>query len=198
VIIEAENLGQINIPPLNISGVAQYDPWQIALEAAHVGDPVRVALGVTYKHWPAYPGPVEATVRCEDAEDPDVTCGALVPEDPGYNPVVSPRLGVDLPVPLRERATFMLRAGYAFEPSPAPEQTGRTNYYDNHRSIFSLGYGFRFDESLAPVSFDGYVQAQWLHDRSHQKSVADGAAVDDTIDTKGYIFGAGTAVGVSF
>jgi long-subunit fatty acid transport protein len=198
VIIEANNLGQLNIPPLNISGVAQYDPWQIALEAAHVADPIRVAVNATYKHWPAYPGAVEATVRCEDAEDPDQTCGALVPEDPDYNPVVSPRLGVDWSVPLAERATLMLRAGYAFEPSPAPEQTGRSNYLDNHRSVFSLGYGFRFAESLGPVSFDGYVQAQWLHDRSHDKSVADGAPIDGTIDTSGYIFGGGTAVAVSF
>src|SRR4029078_9579028 len=51
VIIQVKDLGGIVAPPLNISGVAQYDPWQIALEFARVKGPWRLALGATYKHW---------------------------------------------------------------------------------------------------------------------------------------------------
>jgi long-chain fatty acid transport protein len=192
VIISAEDLGQIQIPPLNISGVAQYDPWQIAAEFARVSGDWRFAVGATYKHWPAYPGPAFATVRCE----PDTTCEALVPPDPDYNPVVAPRAGAEYVMDF-DVAKLGIRAGYAFEPSPAPEQTGRTNTFDNHRSVLSMGWGVK---SEAPFAFgvDGFFQAQLLHPRSHEKSTADGAAQDGTVDTGGTILGGGAAISVGF
>ena len=188
VVITAENLGQIDIPPLNISGIAQYDPWQIALEGAHVMGPLQVALGLTYKHWLAYPGPVEATVRCEDSPEPYPNCGALTPEDVGYVPVVAPRAGIEYELPLK-RATLALRGGTAFEPSPAPEQTARSNYFDNHRLVWSVGYGFEFDE--LPIGFDGFAQLHWLIDRTHDKETT-------RFETGGLIFAAGTAAKVRF
>jgi long-chain fatty acid transport protein len=198
VVIEAENLGQIEIPPLNISGVPQYDPWQIALEGAYLAGPLRAALGLSYKHWPAYPGPLEATVRCEDAPDPGTSCEALVPLDPNYAPVVAPRLGIEYSLPLSPEVELDLRAGYAFEPSPAPEQVAASNYYDNHRSLVSLGYGVDLSEGVLPVAFDGFAQVQWLHDRSHDKSTAAGAPVDATVDTRGLILGGGASASVMF
>lgn len=198
VVIVAENLGGITIPPLNISGVAQYDPWQLALEVARVSGPWKVALGATYKHWPAYPGPVEATVRCQDAPDPSEPCGALVPPDPGYWPAVAPRVGAERAVDLADGVTAMVRAGYAFEPSPAPEQTGAPSYYDNHRSVVGLGYGVQLAAPRPPLGFDGFAQLQLLHPRSHHKSVAAGAGSEGDIDTYGTIFAAGIAATVRF
>ena len=197
VVISAENLGQIDIPPLNISGVAQYDPWQIAAEVARVAGPWRVALGLTYKHWPAYPGPVEGTVRCEDAPA-EAICEPLVPPDPGYSPVVAPHVGVERAFDVQPGATLLARAGYAFEPSPAPEQLGATNYFDNHRSQFSLGYGVRFADPLPPIGFDGFVQLQWLHARSHDKQIDEGALAEGTVDTSGFILAGGTSASVRF
>ncbi len=197
VVIEAENLGQITIPPLNISGIAQYDPMQVALEVARIRGDWRVAVGATYKHWQAYPGPVEATVRCADAVFPDVPCDPLVPADPAFSPVVAPRAGVERILPLSATAEIGLRGGYGFEPSPAPEQTGRESYFDNHRSVFSLGYGLRFTEPLG-LSFDGFAQVQWLHARSHEKRTAEGALVDGVVDTSGVILAGGTSASVRF
>ena len=197
VVITAEDLGEIDIPPLNISGVAQYDPWQLALELARIHGPWRVAVGVTYKHWPAYPGPLEATVRCEDADVELDDCLAPVPPDPGYAPVVAPHVGVERV--LGSGATeILLRGGYAFEPTPAPEQTGRSRYFDNHRSIFSAGWGVVLPEQIAPVAFDGYVQMQLLHSRQHEQRVVDGALADATVDTHGWIGAAGIAGRVHF
>ncbi len=197
VVITAENLGQIRIPPLNISGVAQYDPWQIAAEVARVSGDWRLALGVTYKHWPAYPGPVEATVRCADAL-PGTDCDAPSPPDPGFNPVVAPRAGIERRLRAGEGADIFVRGGYAFEPTPAPEQTGPTNYFDNHRSVFSVGYGIDMFGPLPPIGFDGFFQVQWLHARSHHKQIADGAPVDGEVDTGGYILGGGASASVRF
>ncbi len=198
VVIEAKDLGALNIPPLNISGVAQYDPWQIAVEIARVRGPWQVALGATYKHWPAYPGPVESTVRCSDAPDPETPCAAPEPIDPNYSPVVAPHLGFDRAVPLLSGSTLHLRAGYAFEPSPAPEQQGTTSYYDNHRSVLSAGYGLVFDEPMPTIGFDGFVQLQLLHARDHDKQQSQGAAFDGEVHTYGTIVSAGVSATARF
>ncbi len=198
VVIVAEDLGQINIPPMNISGIAQYDPWQIALEVARIDGPWKVAIGATYKHWSAYPGPVEATVRCQDADDPETPCSAPVPPDPDYSPVVAPRVGVDRAMPLAEGATVQLRGGFAFEPTPAPEQQGRSNYFDNHRSVISLGFGLELADPLPTIGFDGFAQLHWLHPRSHDKQAALGAAGDGEVRTSGFILAGGTAATVRF
>lgn len=197
VVIVAEDLGQLDIPPLNISGVAQYDPWQLALEFARVAGPWRAAVGVTYKHWPAYPGPVEATVRCEDSDVDVSDCLAPTPPDPGYIPAVAPHVGVERRIPLRAASSLALRGGYAFEPSPAPEQTGVARYFDNHRSVFSLGWGLGLG-NLAPVAFDGFVQLQVLHPRTHVQSIAGGALADGTIETHGFIGSAGVSGRLQF
>jgi long-chain fatty acid transport protein len=198
VVISAENLGALRIPPLNISGIAQYDPWQVAAEVSYAPRPWAFALGLTYKHWLAYPGPVEATVRCEDSGDPELACGAFQPPEAGYSPIVAPRLGVERLLPLATFADLSLRAGYAFEPSPAPEQEGRSNYFDNHKSVFALGFGVDFDDSAAPIAFDGFLQLSWLHDRSHEKQTALGAAADGVVDTGGGMIAMGTSASVRF
>jgi long-chain fatty acid transport protein len=198
VVIVAEDLGQIEIPPINISGVAQYDPWQVSLELArHSGD-WRVAIGATYKHWSAYPGPLEATVRCEDAPDPDASCNAPIPIDVDYSPVVAPRAGVERPIGLAPGVELALRGGYSFEPSPAPEQRGRSNYFDNHRSVFSVGYGVAFDDPLPSFGFDGFAQLQLLHPRDHEKRVAEGALYDGVVATGGFVFSGGASATVKF
>jgi long-chain fatty acid transport protein len=198
VVITAQDLGALNVPPLNISGVAQYDPWQIAAEVGHVVGAWRFALNVTYKHWPAYPGPIEATVRCEDAP-PDATCTAPQPADPGYSPVAAPHLGIEWQAEPDEGVRTALRTGYAFEPSPAPEQPGRTSWLDNHRHVVSLGFGVRlFDPVPLPLDVDGFVQVQALQPRSHQKDTAQGAIASGTVETRGVVLAAGTAVGVRF
>lgn len=197
VVIEAENLGQLEIPPLNISGVAQYDPHMIAVGLSQIEGETRWALGVSFKLWQLYPGPAEATVRCEDAPEPDAPCEAGTPADPAFQPTVAPRVGAERRFPVSRDATLAVRGGYAFEPSPAPEQVGRTNYFDNHRSVFSVGWGARFDAPLA-FGLDGYLQLQWLHDRRHHKQTAEGALVDGNVDTSGLVPGGGASVSVRF
>jgi long-chain fatty acid transport protein len=168
------------------------------LEVARVLGAWQLALSATYKHWPAYPGPAEATVRCEDDDPPSDSCGAPVPPDPGYHPTVSPALGLDRSFAMAPGATAHLRAGYAFEPSPAPEQKARSNYFDNHRSIFSAGWGLDFDDRRAPLAFDGFIQLQWMHDRDHEKQPAEGAFSSGVVQTRGLILAGGAGATVRF
>ena len=61
--IIVQDLGAITVPPLEISGIAQYDPHQLTAEFARTAGPLRGALSLTWKHWSGYPGAPEATVR---------------------------------------------------------------------------------------------------------------------------------------
>jgi len=175
VVIDVKDLGQIVVPPLNIAGYAQYDPMQLALEVARVRGPWRVNVGATYKRWSAYPGPVEATVRCPTVDPstgapPDEPCGASSPEPVGFSDTVVPRVGVERALSPRDDVSILLRAGYFLELSPAPEQTGKSNLHDNTRHVFGLGYGLALAPPLPRLRFDLAAQVQVLQPRTHEKA----------------------------
>ncbi|EYF07969.1 OmpP1/FadL family transporter [Chondromyces apiculatus] len=201
VVISVRDLGSITVPPLSISGLAQYDPLQVALEVARTLGPWRLALGATFKHWSAYPGPHEATVRCP-VLDPDTglpfsdPCDPLVPEDPGYSDTVVLRAGAERAIPLHPRVTARVRGGAFFEPSPAPEQTGEANLFDNHRLAVTLGYGL----SAGPVDLDLFGQAHVLLPRTHDKEAGVPATNPGAagVSTGGVIVAGGLTAGVSF
>jgi len=186
------DLGSIVVPPLHISGIAQYDPHQVELEVSRDAGPFRVAIGATYRHWSAYPGAVEPTVRCPDPvpgeEEP---CDPLVPEPPGYSDTVTPRLAAEGQFGLANGVTIKARAGYAFEPSPAPEQKSVPNDFDNHRSVIGLGYGLSLSKPLPRIDLDLFGQVQVLHDRDHHKP--DGTV----ISTRGTVVALGATLGVN-
>ena len=205
VVIEVKDLGQLTVPPLNISGVAQYDPLQAALEVARVEGDWTLSLGATYKRWSAYPGPAEATVRCPET-DPETgepwsgACDPLVPEDPGYSDTVVPRVGVERAFAPRAGVTMKLRGGAFFEPSPAPAQTGTSNLYDNHRAALTLGYGLSLGPPFPRISLDLFAQLQLLLPRTHEKdaSVPPDNAGAPSVETRGLIVAGGTTIGVAF
>jgi long-chain fatty acid transport protein len=205
VVITVQDLGGIVVPPLNISGVAQYDPWQIALEAARIKGPWKIAVGATFKRWSVYPGPVEATVRCPETDPAtgmpfEGTCGALVPAGPDYSDTIVPRVGVERSLELRPGLRAHLRGGYFFEPTPSPEQTGVANLFDNSRSVVTLGYGLELGPPLPDVRIDWFGQVHVLHPRTHTKDAS--VPVDNlgapSVETSGVIVAGGMTAGVRF
>lgn len=207
VVIHAEDLGGIAVPPLHIAGIAQYDPAQIALEVARVKGPWKVAIGATYKRWSDYPGALEATVRCPEV-DPETgepfagSCAAPAPADPGYSDTVVPRAGVERSLALGRGATAHARAGAFFEPSPAPEQTGASNVYDNARVALSAGYGLALSAPLPRLTLDLFGQVQLLLPRAHRKREEGAAGVGEggagPVRTRGVLVAGGTTLGVAF
>ena len=180
VVITVKDLGALTVPPLNISGIAQYDPWQIALEFARVKGPLRFAVGATFKHWSAYPGLSEATVRCPllDATGQPFTdsCEARVPDKPDYSDTVSAHAGVERRFAPRPGVELSARGGLFFEPTPAPKQTGTANVYDSSRVGVSAGYGVSLGAPFPPIDLDLFSQLQWLLPREHVKEGAVPAA----------------------
>ncbi|MEZ4293831.1 MAG: hypothetical protein R3B70_02560 [Polyangiaceae bacterium] len=192
VVIEVRDLGSIVVPPLHISGISQYDPHQLEAEVSRELGPFRVALGATYRKWSDYPGAVKQTVQCPPPDpNEEIPCDPLVPEPPRYTDTVTPRLAAEGVFPMTRSITLKARAGYAFEPSPAPEQTSIPNDFDNHRSVIGLGYGVSLSSPLPRIDLDLFGQLQVLHDRDHKKP--DGAA----ISTRGSAVALGATVGVN-
>ncbi len=188
--IDATKLSSLNIPVLNIAGLAQFDPAEVAFEATYDTKPLVVAIGATYKKWSSYPGPLEATTTCPAAMP---MCGALVPPTVPFHDTVVPRVGVERTVPLSRRTRLRLRAGYAFEPTPSPSETPssqainaksnmlgnvETRYFDASRNILAYGAGIE----IPPVTFDAYGQVQLLVPRT---LTLDSASPAPTINAAG-------------
>jgi long-chain fatty acid transport protein len=205
VVITVKDLGDLVVPPLNISGVAQYDPLQVAVEFARVKGPWRGAVGLTYKRWSAFPGIAEATVRCPIV-DPTTgapftdSCAAQAPAAPGWHDTVVPRVGVERSFAPSPRVDVTVRGGFFFEPSPAPAQTKASNIYENARAAITFGYGVELGPPSARFALDAFGQAQALIPREHVKAA--GVAAENAgaprATSGGWMGAAGFTVGVKF
>jgi long-chain fatty acid transport protein len=207
VTITVKDLGSITVPPLDISGIAQYDPWQLALELAKVRGPWKVAAGLVYKHWSAYSGIAEPTVRCPPIDPATMMpfgtadpCNPLVPPPPNYHDTLSPHFGVERDLAPGPRVAMHLRGGFFFEPSPAPAQSSVPNLYDNHRLAITFGYGVEVGPDAARFALDLFGQAQALLPRDHVKE--GGVPADNLgaprVTTTGVIGAFGSTLGVKF
>ena len=125
--------------------VLNYTPWQLGVGAAfdliHAPDHVLTAVGsVLYATWSTY------IDRHGDTPSPVYAWGDTL----------SPSLG------LRYRISAVsLLADGSYVPTPVPQQTGRTNYVDNHRISGSLGGEVEF--KLFGIGARAGLQAQVHH-----------------------------------
>lgn len=147
VTIEARDLG-VMIPVLNISGVAQYDPAQLALEAAWQHRGWTAAVALTGKRWSEYPGPVQATTE----NSPE-------PPPPEFHDTLVARAGVERRWVFPDETTLSLRGGWFYEPTPAAPSTPARRLLDNDRHAVTLGlsYGARAAGTRFTVDIAGQV-----------------------------------------
>jgi long-subunit fatty acid transport protein len=82
-----------------------------------------------------------------------------------FSDTLSPRLGAEW----RYDEGLRVRTGFAWEPSPIPEQTGRTNYVDNERIIGALGAGHMVDALGESFEVNWSIQIQAMIPRQHRK-----------------------------
>jgi long-chain fatty acid transport protein len=208
VSIDATKLSTLNIPVFNIAGLAQYDPAEGALEGAYLTNEWTLAIGVTYKHWSAYPGLIEPTILCPDG---GTDCGALEPVKIDYSDTLVPRVGADRNFALSSFAQMHLRAGYFFEPTPLPSTLPAsqawnnaqqattyvpTKNFDASRHVFSLGAGFELGKPIPhdpapgvtfaknskperPFTLDLYTQLHALQPRTVTVANGPNGAADD-------------------
>ncbi len=172
-------------------------PRRVAGSVGFTRDRGAISVDVTWHQW----SKIVPNVTDIDEENTDVTIG-LVDLDAeilnahpmgelDFRNTVSVQVGGELrppEIPLKGKVGarmkslgFVVRAGYGFEPSFAPEQTGLTNVLDNdvHRVTVGLGVftGLPFPNFGGPIHLDLFAQLHVMPQRTHTKDatlVADG------------------------
>jgi long-chain fatty acid transport protein len=200
VSIDATKLSSIAIPVFDIAGLAQYDPLQSGLEVAWQNEKWMLTVGVTWKHWNDYAGPLEPTLPALEVPKPD------------FSDTVVPRAAVERTFALGNGAAFHARGGYFFEPTPVgshlpsspkydiPTQTVvnvPTRYFDADRHVFTAGLGVSLKKPL-PIDVDTFAQAHVLQPRTMTLDAGAANGSTSTANISGSILVTGVQIGVGF
>lgn len=189
--------------------LSAWQPEQWVLGGAWVINPRwRVMADVTWARWSSYENPASALRTSLDVTVPPELAGSLrVPALPPTAPreaarfhdTLVPRVGAEFTAPVGRHAAHV-RAGYAWDPSPVPDQPGLTSFIDSDRHLVTLGAGATL-RGLGSV-FDGalhvdvYAAAQILPTRDFAKA----SPVDPVGDIRagGVVLSGGVTVGAQF
>lgn len=209
VIIDATKLSSLQIPLFNISGLAQYDPAQVAVELARKEDLDTLALQLVYKRWGTFPGVLEPTVVCP--EGGPGACG-LVPPRIDWSDTLVVRVGADKGFRLARGVALHARGGGFFEGSPLPSDVRAaqaysaaakgvvavpTRYFDSDRVALTMGTGLSLTKPLPPVDLDLFAQYHVLLPREI-RSTDDAGNVLSEGESSGHVTVFGMTAGVSF
>ena len=210
-------VGGINDPrALSIPGsyslrsqvLSAFQPRQVVLGAAWRINPAwRVSVDVGWVQWSRYENPTASLDVALQLTIPAGIPGLRQPSIPqpaareamGFHDTFVPRVGVEYTLALR-RHTLAFRGGYAYDPTPVPDQAGITNFVDASRHVVSLGIGLtlRHLGAVFPgsVSVDVHAAMQFLETRSVVKADPNDAIGDFT--ASGTVLNVGTTIGVGF
>ncbi len=199
----------VRLPVLTIGGVIQYDPAQLVFEGYWRPIPeLRLIANVTARFWSSYPGPTSPT-SLSSYRIPAVQ----------FTDTFSPRLAVEGTV-RHGTVTMALRAGYAWEMSPAPparfapqlnpDGTNRVDemgnvveiplrLVDNERHVLTGGVGFVWALSARErLTLDVFGQVHLLVDRTHRVALTGTDPSAPPMASGGAVFVGGWAAGLEF
>lgn len=183
--IDAELVGTVDAAVLRVPArytlesrtINAYIPRQVVLgESWRPLEELSVNVDLVWVNWAAWKSPVSRSRTTLDVDIPPGIPIELPPdpkptklEDPDFENRIVPRVGVEYRLEPSRDFSVPLRAGYFYERSPVPPQTGVTNYVDTDRHAFSLGGGFVLRDPGAVLSgnvrFDAHVQWSLLPTR---------------------------------
>lgn len=192
---------------LDSNTVNAFIPRQVVLGASYRPvDELSIGLDLTWVDWSSFQSPVS---RSRTTLEVNVPPGIIeLPpnpkpsqvEDPGFEDRIVPRLGVEYRLRVAPDLELPLRAGYVYEHTPIPPQTGVTNYVDTDRHVLSLGTGVVLHEpgALLPgaLRFDLHAQLSLLPTRVTLKD--NPADYVGDYRARGTIFNAGATLSVGF
>jgi hypothetical protein len=209
IVIDATKLSSLQIPFFNISGLAQYDPAQVAVEVARREELNVLAAQFAYKHWSAFPGVLEPTVVC--TEGGAGACG-LTPPKVDWNDTFVVRVGADQGFRVARGAVLHARSGAFFETTPLPSEIPGseaysqgakgvvavpTRYFDSDRMAITVGTGLTLTKPLPPIDLDLFAQYHILLPRT-VTSVDPSGAVLSRGESSGHITVFGMTAGITF
>lgn len=122
-----------------------------------------LSADVAWVNWSAAPSGVADLRVLVDLDTAPPLVGSDVPEA-NFEDIVELRVGAEWRFG-SERTQWAARAGYAYLPSPVPDQLGLTSFADNDRHVLALGAGVTLADwkpvLTRPIGFE--VAAQWHH-----------------------------------
>jgi hypothetical protein len=145
----------IMLPVIYFSGIAQYDPLQVAAEVA-VRPTRRLLLTIqaSWKHWSDYVYPIDKS-----------TDGSLPLPLPRFHDTVVPRVGLEWEPAELHAVELLLRLGYFFEWSPAPTNLPAddlaSNLLDSDRHVVTAGVAVRL-RGRVPLQLSAFGQGHIL------------------------------------
>lgn len=158
-----------------------YSPAEwVLMGAARFNDNWKTSLDVAWVKWSDYVSPY-GTGNINSYAVDSVRKEAL------FRDILVPRIGVEYTH--RSSGFFkqsQYRVGYLYHPSPVPDQTGDSNFVDNNRHLFSLGWGLGFSNPWREgdlVELDLFGQYNWLKSRKITKNTT------TTVGAPGYTAG---------
>jgi len=199
--------------------IAAFTPQQLAVGLSFQRVPLlHVKVAVTWMNWSAYESPT-ATIAAKLEGDPPEGTPVELPEQPAPQIIVPPRFrdrlvprigveyrGARVGPPRRvhgedtKLVEIPIRAGYVYEPTPIPDQTGETNFIDNDRHTWTIGTGVTlnrpFDEIPGSLRLDAHASFSYLPERTIVKDSPADFIGDYVAD--GTMFGVGGTLTVSF
>jgi Outer membrane protein transport protein (OMPP1/FadL/TodX) len=135
-----------------------------------------LAADLAYQRWGKYRNPAAKIVITYDLGmfNDLVELPPPVPlPEAHFHDIMVVRLGAEWTAATSKHLTWQIRGGYSYEPSPAPEQQGETNFVDNDKHTLSAGLGVSVARVtkvlLRPFDIDLYLSAGVLPERKHRK-----------------------------
>lgn len=126
---------------VRLEGAAYYAPRVLAFGVAARWAGVTLCADVAWQMWSAFSDPfADAAAEVTLGDDAPIL-HRLFPH-PAWLDTVVPAAGLEYEFSPAAGHRLAVRAGYAFEPSPVPPQTGLGNVADPDRHLFSAGAGW--------------------------------------------------------
>lgn len=184
-----------------LSSSDYYTPHTLAFGLAFdVTKSIVLSAEATWYRWSAAPSPVPLIRAALDLGLPIDIVNVSVPSA-AYQPwdIVVARLGAEGRLRPRKHLELAWRAGFAYEPTPLPRQTGLTSLADNDKVVFTAGFGLSLEDLggyvAGPLRVDVYLQSHVMRDRAHPKALA---LPTPSFVSRGELWVLGTAVSLGF
>ena len=178
-----------------------FQPRQLALGVSAQQQAWRLNVDVGFEQWSRYPSPVARSAAHIEAEVPAGLPLALPPNtelpaatSAGFHDRFIWRAGVERSVSLSGASALLLRAGYAFLPSPAPQSSEQAQLLDASEHVFSFGSGVALQRLARwlphQVELDAFGLYGHLPNRRLERQ-------GTTFQAKGHVVSAGLSLSVS-
>ena len=179
------NVGNPGVPPVVQNGYLAarsvsadlFQPWQLTAGAAlRLRRTLLLTFDVTYARWSEFPVPAAMLTLAIDIGSFNNKVMLPAPRTypaSGFHDIVIPHAGVEWRAWQRSTLGLDLRGGYSYEPTPAPEQIGESNFADADKHTFSVGAGVELSRLTAilprPLAIDVHAAVTYLPARANRK-----------------------------